>query len=50
MNNLQRLRLTRGQTLRELGAYLGISHETVRRVENGQTAVYPRIRAAFERG
>ena len=47
---LHRLRLARGQSLRQLAADVGCSYETIRRVENGR-AVDPRpsTRTALER-
>ena len=45
---LHRLRLTRGQTLRELAAEVGCSYETIRRIENGRTGVHPGTRYALE--
>lgn len=46
---LYRLRLSRGQSLRQLAADVGCSYETIRRIENGRAGVYPSTRAALER-
>lgn len=47
---LRRLRLqTRCQSLRELAADVGVSYETVRRLERGETVgVHPRTRRKFQ--
>ena len=49
MNALYRLRLARGQSLRQLAADVGCSYETIRRLERGQASAFPRTRAALER-
>jgi transcriptional regulator with XRE-family HTH domain len=46
---LYRLRLARGQSLRQLAADVGCSYETIRRLERGQASAFPRTRAALER-
>ena len=49
MTTMHRLRLARGQSLRQLARDIGgISHETVRRVELGRTSVDERTRYAIE--
>jgi len=45
---LYRLRLARGQSLRQLAADVGCSYQTIFRVENGG-AVYPTTRLALVR-
>lgn len=44
---LHRLRMLRGQSLRQLAADVGCSYETVRRLENGGDA-HPSTRRQFE--
>jgi transcriptional regulator with XRE-family HTH domain len=47
---LHRLRLRRGQTLRDLAADVGCSYQTIHRLEHGRAATaLPRTRAALER-
>jgi transcriptional regulator with XRE-family HTH domain len=46
---LYRLRLARGQSLRQLAADAGVSYETIRRVERGDVDVRPSTRVALER-
>jgi transcriptional regulator with XRE-family HTH domain len=49
MTTMHRLRLARGQSLRQLARAIGgISHETVRRIEQGRTDVAERTRYAVE--
>lgn len=49
MTTMHRLRLARGQSLRQLAAAIGsLSYETVRRVELGRTNVGARTRYAIE--
>ena len=43
------LRLARGQSLRQLAADVGVSYETIRRIEHGRTGVHPSTRVALER-
>jgi transcriptional regulator with XRE-family HTH domain len=45
---LYRLRLARGQSLRQLGADAGCSYETIRRIEGGQRSVHPSTRKRLE--
>ena len=45
---LARLRDGRNQSLREMAADVGVSHETIRRVENGRTSVRPSVRRKLE--
>jgi len=46
---LARLRDGRNQSLREMAAEVGVSYETIRRVENGRTSVRPSVRRKLER-
>jgi transcriptional regulator with XRE-family HTH domain len=47
---LHRLRLARGQSLRQLAADVGCSYETIRRIEHGcSTDARPSTRVALER-
>lgn len=47
---LRSVRLARGQSLRQLAADVGISYETLRRMEDGRTTQpYPSTRVALER-
>lgn len=46
---LYRLRLSRGQSLRQLANDVGVSYETIRRIEHGQGGVSPSTRLALER-
>lgn len=47
---LNRLRLARGQSLRQLAADVGCSYETIRRLERGHTTeAFPSTRVALER-
>lgn len=46
---LHRLRMLRGQSLRQLAADVGVSYETVRRLEHGQrVGAHPSTRRKFE--
>lgn len=47
---LYNLRIARGQSLRQLQPLVGVSYETIRRLESGQqTAAKPSTRLKFER-
>lgn len=42
MNKLKELRETRALSMRELAAAAGVGHNTIYRIEHGQTNVLPR--------